>query len=569
MPETSRRRRKSRPWNSNVRTTHVRSTTTSSSTLTPNSSGQEEPGHEDDYVVVSATTETTHHVVRLVEALDLETLVQQDQEQYDYMIEFVMTDTGCGLPKHAMDHILDPYASNKLSEYRHQGGTGLGLSILTRLVHLLDGGLTVETRPGEGSRFTVHVPLHQASLVVHPVTQAAEAATTTTSSGGATTTTTKTTGSGSVGPNNKSTMSALSNEGNRMHEDKDSSTMSPLSRSSPRIAPNRWTIHQNPNATPTKTTNNNNNIKRIPNPTAFWRQQPQQQQQHQQQQQQQDRTSKHQNTCPSTCPHQYTPSPFNSSTSATTTSTTITPGNTSSTTPMARLVRFQPHDDDDVDKEEATRSPPTTTLTTPPLAQRQSTAAATTTMAETDLVKQQQHPHSSFPPPPPLVSTRTTTSLPKNASFPPSHSIKGRMIENNSKKYKITVSDIADAAAGGSGSTRTASGFPAQQQTSYSPHYYSRMMMTPRLPSSHIISHLTYTPFSKEDDDTPSVCVLIVDDNAVNRKILSRMLNCFGLDCVTVEDGLQAVELMMEQQQQQQLAAGSKPPTFSSCWSCE
>ncbi|KAL7559247.1 hypothetical protein ACA910_013134 [Epithemia clementina (nom. ined.)] len=56
---------------------------------------------------------------------------------------------------------------------------------------------------------------------------------------------------------------------------------------------------------------------------------------------------------------------------------------------------------------------------------------------------------------------------------------------------------------------------------------------------------------------TPSV--LIVDDNAINRRILSRMLCSFGIKCETAENGLRAVEIM-----QQHLLLPTKAPTAES-----
>ncbi len=66
-------------------------------------------------------------------------------------------DSGPGIDGTELDRIFDPFRQSDAG--KEAGGTGLGLSISRRLVELMGGGLTVESRPGEGSRFTVRLPL--------------------------------------------------------------------------------------------------------------------------------------------------------------------------------------------------------------------------------------------------------------------------------------------------------------------------------------------------------------------------------------------------------------------------
>ncbi len=63
-------------------------------------------------------------------------------------------DNGSGMPPEVVDRIFDPFFSTK-----EDGGTGLGLAISKRIVDDLGGSLEARSRVGEGSCFTVRVPL--------------------------------------------------------------------------------------------------------------------------------------------------------------------------------------------------------------------------------------------------------------------------------------------------------------------------------------------------------------------------------------------------------------------------
>jgi two-component system phosphate regulon sensor histidine kinase PhoR len=68
-------------------------------------------------------------------------------------------DRGSGIPEAELGRIFDRFYQVDASDTRAAAGVGLGLSLVQDLVHLLGGTVSVSSRVGEGSQFTVRLPL--------------------------------------------------------------------------------------------------------------------------------------------------------------------------------------------------------------------------------------------------------------------------------------------------------------------------------------------------------------------------------------------------------------------------
>ncbi len=73
-------------------------------------------------------------------------------------VEFVVYDTGIGIPESAIRQLFEPFMQVDGSLSRQYGGTGLGLTLVSRLVEMHEGVVEVDSTEGKGSRFTISLP---------------------------------------------------------------------------------------------------------------------------------------------------------------------------------------------------------------------------------------------------------------------------------------------------------------------------------------------------------------------------------------------------------------------------
>jgi two-component system NtrC family sensor kinase len=95
-------------------------------------------------------------LVNAVEAMPNGGTLRVSAERADGSVMLSIVDTGIGIPKEVMPHILEPFFSSKEQE----GAVGLGLSVAYGIVQHHQGHIEVDSEVGRGTTFRIILPLH-------------------------------------------------------------------------------------------------------------------------------------------------------------------------------------------------------------------------------------------------------------------------------------------------------------------------------------------------------------------------------------------------------------------------
>jgi CheY-like chemotaxis protein/nitrogen-specific signal transduction histidine kinase len=91
--------------------------------------------------------------------LNAKLLEKKDSNVYEIRVK----DTGIGMSKEFCEHIWDAYSREKRNVVRETQGTGLGMMIVRNIVNLMEGTIEVQSEPGNGTEFTIILPLKASS----------------------------------------------------------------------------------------------------------------------------------------------------------------------------------------------------------------------------------------------------------------------------------------------------------------------------------------------------------------------------------------------------------------------
>ena len=87
------------------------------------------------------------------------TVTVRMSERANCEYELIVKDTGIGMNADFVEHVFTPFERERTSTVSGIQGTGLGLSITRSIVEMMGGDIRVDSRPNEGTQFTVTLPL--------------------------------------------------------------------------------------------------------------------------------------------------------------------------------------------------------------------------------------------------------------------------------------------------------------------------------------------------------------------------------------------------------------------------
>lgn len=116
--------------------------------------------HGDPVALTQAVTNLLSNAVESYAGTDVppgrrEASLELDREGEEYRVR--VRDSGKGIPGEELRHVFEPFFTTKESE----GGFGIGLSLARRIIEHLGGRIEVESAVGEGSVFTLYLPIRE------------------------------------------------------------------------------------------------------------------------------------------------------------------------------------------------------------------------------------------------------------------------------------------------------------------------------------------------------------------------------------------------------------------------
>ena len=85
------------------------------------------------------------------------------KNENNVIVWFTVSDTGCGMSEEFLAHVFDEFAQEDTGARTQYKGTGLGMAITKHYVEMMGGTISVQSKKGEGSTFTVELPMELVS----------------------------------------------------------------------------------------------------------------------------------------------------------------------------------------------------------------------------------------------------------------------------------------------------------------------------------------------------------------------------------------------------------------------
>ncbi|NQZ23192.1 MAG: response regulator [Colwellia sp.] len=110
------------------------------------------------------------NAVKFTYAGDIKILVSSERvDVINYQVTFSINDTGIGISEKNQQKLFHAFIQADASTTREFGGTGLGLAISAQLAKAMKGSVSVKSKDGLGSTFSLHLPLQKASGERRPI----------------------------------------------------------------------------------------------------------------------------------------------------------------------------------------------------------------------------------------------------------------------------------------------------------------------------------------------------------------------------------------------------------------
>jgi signal transduction histidine kinase len=93
--------------------------------------------------------------------------VRQVDRDGEPWVLWSVEDTGLGISPEGLTRLFQTFSQVDSSNTRKHGGSGLGLAISQQICQSMGGHISVESKPGVGSTFTIHIPAYTGSPELH------------------------------------------------------------------------------------------------------------------------------------------------------------------------------------------------------------------------------------------------------------------------------------------------------------------------------------------------------------------------------------------------------------------